>query len=145
MLFLVLLMHLIGASIWVGGHLVLLLSVVPEALRKGDLELVLRFERSYERLGVPALFLQVITGLWLAHRYVPCIVEAFAFDDPLKKAISIKLVLLTLTLLTGVHARLRIIPTLTAARLPFLAGHVLLITLLGLALLVFGAFLTKGM
>jgi putative copper export protein len=144
MLFFVLVLHLIGASVWFGGHVVLLLCVVPEALSTHDPEVVIRFERPYERVGVPALLLQLITGLWLAHRYIPGVMDAFAFDDPLRRAVAVKLLLLVLTLVTGLHARSRIIPSLTAARLPFLAVHVLLITTLGLVMLVVGAFITKG-
>ncbi|HAV88360.1 MAG TPA: copper transporter, partial [Pseudomonas sp.] len=36
--------HLLGASVWVGGHLVLLFSVLPGALRGRDPQPVRRFE-----------------------------------------------------------------------------------------------------
>ncbi|WKZ66749.1 MAG: hypothetical protein QY325_02230 [Flavobacteriales bacterium] len=40
-----LILHLLGASIWVGGHLVLLLTVLPGALKARDAERILAFER----------------------------------------------------------------------------------------------------
>ncbi|MBK7271345.1 MAG: hypothetical protein IPI07_18095 [Flavobacteriales bacterium] len=39
MVFLVLVLHLLGAAVWVGGHLVLSLTVLPGALRDRDLGL----------------------------------------------------------------------------------------------------------
>ena len=125
--------------------MVLLLTIVPKALRNNAPEPVRRFEESYERLGIPALLLQLVTGLWLADRYVPGILPAFSFSDPLRTVVAIKLLLLAATLLTGLHARLRIIPRLTGDRLPFLAFHVALVTLLAVAMLFIGAFIRTGL
>lgn len=69
MAFIALVLHLLGATVWVGGHLVLLITVLPKALRDRNPHPVLEFEKPFERIGIPALVLQVITGLWLAHRY----------------------------------------------------------------------------
>ena len=88
-------LHLLGASVWVGGHLVLLLSVLPKALRDRDPTVILRFEHPFERIGIPALVLQLITGLLLAHRYVPGILPAFDFADRIHQVVAIKLILLS--------------------------------------------------
>lgn len=141
---LVLVLHLLGACIWVGGHLVLLLTILPKALRERDPSTVLRFEHGYERIGIPALLLQAITGIWLAERFVPGLWPAFTFSDPLRTSVAIKLLLLLATLLTGLHARLRIIPRLTPDRMPLLAVHVSLVTLLAVAMLFMGAFIRTG-
>ena len=85
----ILILHLLGACIWVGGHLVLLFTILPKALREGDPGAVLRFEHGYERIGIPALLIQAVTGIWLAARYVPGIWPAFTFDDPLRSAVAI--------------------------------------------------------
>ncbi len=136
----VLIVHLLGAAVWVGGHLVLLLSVLPKALRQRDASMILVFEERYERIGIPALLLQVASGLWLANRFVPGIWPAFAFQDPLQRMVAAKLLLLLATVALGAHARLRIIPRLTSQRLKALAWHILLINVLGLALLILGTF-----
>ena len=59
-------LHLLGAAIWVGGHLVLALGILPGALRRRDPQAIRAFEQVYERIGIPALLLQVVSGLWLA-------------------------------------------------------------------------------
>ncbi|MCB0793802.1 MAG: CopD family protein [Flavobacteriales bacterium] len=138
-MFSLLVLHLLGASVWVGGHLILLLTVVPSAMRSGDPEMIRAFEESYEKIGVPALVLQVVTGLWLANSYVPGILPALDMSDPLRTAIAWKLILLLATFVIGAHARLFIIPNLNKERLPWMAVHILLITMIALAMLVLGA------
>lgn len=140
----IIILHLLGASIWVGGHLVLLFSVLPLAMKRKDPDIVLRFEEHYERVGIPALLIQLITGIWLANRFVPGILPAFTFDDPIRFSVAVKLLLLSATLGLGIHARLRIIPRLASESLPFLAGHVLLINALAIAMLVLGVILHTG-
>ncbi|MDX9752272.1 MAG: CopD family protein [Flavobacteriales bacterium] len=137
-------LHLLGACIWVGGHLVLLLGVLPRALRERDPSAVLRFEQGYERIGIPALLVQAVTGIWLASRYVPGLWPAFTFGDPLRSAVAIKLLLLLGTVLTGVHARLWVLPRLTPQRMSNMALHVAVVTLMALALLYVGAFIRTG-
>ena len=137
-------LHLLGASIWVGGHLVLLLGVLPRALRERDPSAVLRFESAFERIGIPALLVQAITGIWLASRYVPGLWPAFTFSDPLRSAVAIKLLLLAGTVLTGLHARLRVLPRLSPERMSFMALHVTLVTMMAVALLFVGAFIRTG-
>jgi uncharacterized membrane protein len=39
-------LHVLGASVWVGGHLVLATSVLPRALKARKPEILLGFERS---------------------------------------------------------------------------------------------------
>lgn len=134
-----LVLHLLGASVWVGGHLVLLLSVLPKALRSRDACIILSFEERYERVGIPALVLQLLTGLWLAHRLVPGILPAFRFSDHLHTLVATKLILLATTALIGAHARIRIIPRLSASELGALGWHIALVNALAIAMLVAGA------
>lgn len=123
-------LHLLGASVWVGGHLLLLCSVLPGALRQRDPQPVRAFEQIYERIGIPALLLQIITGLWLATLWLPP-AEWFS-ATPLAHLVQAKLALLAFTAALGVHARLALIPKLDARRLPQLALHIVLITLTAL-------------
>jgi hypothetical protein len=55
-------LHVLGASIWVGGQLVLAL-LVP-VLRKRDPELPKAVARAFNKIGWPAYALLVITGMW---------------------------------------------------------------------------------
>lgn len=132
-------LHLLGASVWVGGHLVLACSVLPKALRARDADVVRDFERSYERIGIPALVAQVITGLWLAGLRLPDAAMWFDFSNPVGRLIGIKLILLAMTAALAIDARLRIIPKLTDENLVPLAWHIVPVTLLAVLLLVVGA------
>lgn len=137
--------HLVAGSIWVGGHLVLALSLLPEAIAKRDPELIEGFERIYERIGLPALVVQVLTGFWLAHDIQPGIETWLEWSDPVALTISLKLACLAATIALAVHARLAIIPRLNAARLPMLGAHVVAVTVLALVFVWLGlAFRYRG-
>lgn len=140
----VLLAHLLGASIWVGGHLILVFAYLPRALRTKELGALQAFEARFERVGIPALVLQVLTGLWLAWNYVPDVGRWFAFEDPFGRVVGIKLSLLLATGLLAADARLRIIPRLTRDNLGSLAWHIVPVTLVAVALVVFGALFRFG-
>ena len=124
-------LHLLGASVWVGGHLVLFLGILPRAMLARDPAPVRAFEQVYERIGLPALLLQIVTGLWLAAIWLP---PAQWFDQgALPRLVQAKLLLLALTLGLGAHARLALIPRLDSRSLPHLRLHILLITLTAVA------------
>lgn len=123
--------HLLGASVWIGGHLVLALGILPGALRRRDVQAIRNFEQVFEKIGLPALLLQVVTGLWLASLWLPH--ALWLGDSPQAALIQAKLGLLALTAALGVHARLVLIPHLSAERLPALGWHIALITLSALA------------
>ena len=137
-------LHLLGATVWVGGHLVLALSVLPRAMRANDPAIVRDFESGYERIGIPALLLQVVTGLWLAQRWMPEGVSWFPPTTPQAHLLLGKLALLLITVALGAHARLRIIPKLDAARLPALRAHIVAITIVAVLLLVLGVGVRTG-
>jgi putative copper export protein len=134
----VLLLHVFGATVWTGGHLVLALGVLPGALASGRLENLQAFESRFERVGIPALLIQVATGVWLAWRIVPDIGSWFAPHDAITAHVSAKLALLVLTLALALHARLRLIPSLGAQNVRLLAAHIVGVTLLSVLFVVVG-------
>lgn len=138
------LLHVLGATIWTGGHLVLAITVLPRALRAKDPSIVQQFEGGYEKLGMPALVLQLLTGLWLAYRLLPDPAAWFAFGSPAAAHIFAKLFLLLLTLALALHARLRVMPRLTPERLPTLALHIGLVTLLSVLFVAVGVSIRTG-
>lgn len=139
-----LLLHILAATVWTGGHLVLALTVLPRALRARSVDELRRFEAGYEAIGIPALGVQVLTGLWLAHRMVPDPARWLAFADPLSRIILVKLLLLTLTAILAVDARLRLIPRLTPERLAPLAWHIIPVTVLSVLFVVAGVSFRTG-
>jgi putative copper export protein len=126
----VLLLHLLGAAVWTGGHLVLALGYVPEALRTRKIEALQAFEGRFERVGIPALLTQVATGLWLASSLVPGRARWFDPADPLGRVVGAKLLLLAATAALAADARLRLIPGLKPEQVGALAWHILPVTIL---------------
>src|SRR3546814_4377319 len=64
----------------------------------------------FEKIGMPALVVQIITGPILAYRFLPDIGQWFNMDNPLAHPIEAKLILLALTAGVAFHAKLRVIP-----------------------------------
>ena len=141
---LVLILHIIGATIWVGGHLVLSLAILPGALRSRNPVIVREFEARYERIGIPSLATQVVTGLLLAYYWTRSFDAFLPPSSPQAWFISVKLVLLLATIVVAAHARLRVIPALHEGTLNTLAYHAFTVTALGLALLVMGVAIRTG-
>ena len=141
---LMLFLHVLGATVWTGGHLVLALTWLPRVLRERSPEQLLRFEQGYERIGMPALVLQIVTGLWMAYQMVPSVAQWLSPDTPVARAIALKLVLLLCTALIAAHARVRVIPRLSADTLPLMAWHVGAVTLLSVGFVAVGVSLRFG-
>ncbi len=137
-------LHLIGAAVWTGGHLVLALRVLPKALRAKDASLVVDFERAFEPVGLPALLVQVVTGLVLALQYSDAPAQWVELAPGFSRAIGVKLILLFITIGLALHARLRLIPRLTDERLVPLAWHIGLVTLTSVAFVIVGTTFRVG-
>lgn len=140
----VLLLHILAATVWTGGHLVLMLGFLPRILRERSVNDLLAFESSYEKWGMSALIVQVLSGLWLAFFHLPDVSDWFAGESFAARLIMLKLALLGLTLAVAMDARLRIIPNLSAETLPAMGLRVRLITLLGVAFVVVGTTFRTG-
>lgn len=139
-----LLLHVLGATVWTGGHLVLALTILPRVLRQRSPAELLAFESSYERIGLPALALQVATGLWLAHRMVPELGRWLTFADPVARLVGVKLLLLAATVGLALNVRLRILPRLSERNLGVLAWHVAAVTLISVLFVVVGVSFRTG-
>jgi putative copper export protein len=135
------LLHVLGATIWTGGHLVLSVCILPRALAEKDPTIVTAFEERFEKLGLPALLVQVVTGPLLAFHHVPYAADWFAFNGTKETLIATKLLLLAATLGLALHARLRVLPTLTESRLRLLAWHIVPVTVLSVLFVVVGVFI----
>ena len=141
----VLLVHILGATIWTGGHLVLTGAVLPRALASRDPEVLRNFESGFERIGMPALLVQVITGVWMAHDIRPEFSEWFTLGDATSRLITLKLGLLLATGLTALEARFRVIPRLSAETLPAMARRIVLVTVLSVGFVVVGVSFRGGL
>jgi len=140
----ILLLHVLGATVWTGGHIVLSLVVLPRALRERSPQVLLEFESVYEKVGMPALLTQIVTGIWLAFQWLPEWSQWGDRNNPLASLVLTKLVLLGLMFLLALHARFRVIPTLSAETLPFMAWHIVPVTLLSIGFVVVGVSFRTG-
>ncbi len=139
-----LLVHVLAATIWTGGHLVLAIAILPRVLRERSPARLLDFESAYERVGIPALFVQVATGLWLAHRMVPEPSRWLSFADPVATLVGVKLLLLATTVGFALDARLRLIPKLSEKNLTALAWHIVPVTIVSVLFVVVGVSFRTG-
>jgi putative copper export protein len=139
-----LVLHVLAATVWTGGHLVLALTVLPRVLREKSVAELERFESGFERIGIPALIIQVVTGLMLAHQMMPDVTQWFAFRTPVSHLICTKIGLLVVTVALAADARLRIIPNLTVDRLGSLAWHIIAVTVVSVLFVVVGVSLRAG-
>ena len=46
-------LHVLGATVWAGGHIVLALTILPQALKQGRAVIVSEYEQRFERIGLP--------------------------------------------------------------------------------------------
>lgn len=143
MLWIILTAHVLGATIWTGGHLVLATTVLPRALKARDPGILLRFEQGFERIGMPALVVQVLTGVWLALQ-VADPRAWISFEDPISSAVGVKLSLLALTAMFAVNARFRVIPRLSAETLPLMGWHIRAVTLFSVGFVMAGVWIRTG-
>lgn len=137
-------LHLLAATIWTGGHLVLAFTVLPRALQARDPQILLDFEQGFEKIGIPALIIQVTSGFWLAWQLSPGVSTWLLPQDGLAAGISIKLGLLLATAMLALNARFRVIPHLSADSLPLMGWHIRAVTLFSVLFVLAGLVLRTG-
>lgn len=130
--------HIVFATIWIGGHGVILFNIFPLAYKKKDPQILLGFENLYEKIGIPSLILQVITGLFLFLLKVETWDQLLNWNDYNGRHFLLKMLLLLITILFAIHARFRIIPNLTNKTLLLLGLHIFGVFLLSLGFLLVG-------
>ncbi|MCX5967373.1 MAG: hypothetical protein NTV57_06975 [Cyanobacteria bacterium] len=94
---LLVIVHALAATVWTGGHLVLDLRVLPRALRAKSAAQVRAFEETFEPLGLTALAIQVLTGMWMGWIYLPGFQGLFSPANPIGMLVGVKLLLLAST------------------------------------------------
>ncbi len=141
--YVVLSLHVLGATVWAGGHIVLALTILPQALKQGRAVIVSEYEQRFEHIGLPSLGLQVVTGSWLAWHHLGPVANWFGGSSA-AHVVQVKLVLLALTGGLALHARLRVIPRLSDESLPTLAWHIRVVTAAAVLFVLAGASIRFG-
>lgn len=140
-----LILHLVSAAIWVGGHLLISIGYLPDAMSQNNPQLILAFEQRYEKIGMPALLLLVVTGIWMAMDFGITPAKWFDFNTPLEIVVSLKLTLLLTTAAFAISAQKFAIPRLKAGgSMRPMAVHIICVTLIGVAMLILGSFMRYG-
>ena len=134
----ILLIHILAATIWIGGHLALASTVLPKALKEKNILHLSLFESGYEKIGIPALLIQILTGLWLAQIFVSDFSQWMNFDNPISRLIDANLFLLLATAALAADARLKVMPKLSEKNLADLAWHIISVTIISVLAVVVG-------
>lgn len=136
--------HILAATVWTGGHIVLSTLILPKVLKTGAVAELLEFESKYERVGMPALLIQIITGFGLAFYKQPNISDWFDVTSVTSMPILAKMSLLTLTFCFALNARFRVMPKLRADTLNLMAFHIVSVTLLSILFVFVGVSFRTG-
>ena len=143
---LLLIIHLMSATVWVGGHLILVASYLPRAIKEKNQNYILNYEKKYEPIGMLSLILLVLSWILMAYKYGVTIEHWFEFATPIEKVVSTKLLLLFATLLFALSAQFKVLPKLNnnIKYLPEMALHILCVTIIGISMLILGSFVRFG-
>jgi len=132
-------LHLLAACVWLGGHVVLAALLFGSALDGRNPDTTYRIESLYDKLGMSALLGLIMTGLLLAYLHLPDFSKWLAFDSPMGRLIGVKLILLVVTLSLALDLRGRMFARVGSAGLASLRLHIVLITLVSAASVFMGA------
>ena len=141
---LLVILHLLGAAVLVGTNLVLMLSVIPKAKKAGDIGIIKGYLAGVGQMGVHALAVQLITGLWLATPQFNGISAAFQMKEVFATHVVAKLVIAIVVTVLIVVMRRRIAPKLSLETLGSFTAMAATITVLGILLVALGVGLRTG-
>lgn len=140
----IVMLHILGACVWVGGHIVLMGVILPKAMRAGDPQPVLDFGRGYGRLGLGALIGQLLTGLWLTQRWIGDWSTIFSEPTPQGHLVLSKLMVLMITLGLAGFAYHNILPRVEERGLRSFALLSGAVTMLTVVMLILGVAIRTG-
>ena len=121
----IILFHIIAAAVWTGGHLVLAIWFLPNALKNQDSTIIDFFKSNFEWIEIPSLFLQVIAEVNLVHYYASDVSQWLNLDLYTGRIFLVKLSCLLVTILLTAHARFPVIPNLDKNNLRYLSAHII--------------------
>lgn len=137
-----LLLHILAATVWTGGHIVLSVVILPKVLSERSPGKLLEFESVYEKIGMPALVIQILTGLYMAHSVLGG--QWFNFENPVMYPVGLKLLLLLATFGFAIDARFRVIPILSEKSLTTMAWHIIPVTIMSVLFVIVGVSFRTG-
>ena len=135
---LILIIHVLSAKIWVGGHLIMMFRYLPEVIRSNDMSSLLNFESKYEIMGKPSLILLIITGFWMGLSYEANPINWFSFENEIYSLLAVKTILLLITLISAIDAHTRIAKKEGIDLVKSTAFHIRVVTIAAVLLLIAG-------
>jgi hypothetical protein len=141
---LLVILHILGAATLVGTNLVLMLSVIPKAKKAGDINIIKGYLTGVGQMGVHALAVQLITGLWLAAPMFKGISAAFQMKDVFMTHVAAKIVIMVVITVLVIVMRRKIAPKLSMETLGGFTATVGIITVLGIFMVALGVGLRTG-
>ena len=112
--------------------------IIAESIKEPGSCYYLFFESSFEWIGIPALFLQVITGFYLVHYYASDVSQLQNLDLHIGRVFMVKLSCLLVIILLAAHVRFRVIPNLDNDNLRYLAVHIIAVTIVSVVFVIAG-------
>lgn len=140
----VLILHLLAAAVWVGGHLLLAICYLPTALKKKDPQIILNFEKKFEALGMSSLVILIASGTWMAYDFGVTFETWFSFSSGIEKVVSFKLLLLFLTFVCAFCAQFFVLPNLNETNISRMAVIIISVTTIAVTMLVLGSTIRYG-
>jgi putative copper export protein len=137
-------LHVLGAAVWIGGHAVVLAVVIPAARRSRDVGPVREFERAFGKLARASLGTQVLTGAILASPWIGGWGNVLSTPTPVSHLVLGKIALVAAIVGLAAHASRRMLPALTPATLGRFALHAWIVTVLSILLVVSGVSIRFG-
>lgn len=141
---LLLILHLLAACVWVGGHIILLFRYVPTAYKENSIDAINVFRKKFEPLGIPSLLLLIITGILMAYDYNVSFSTWFSFSSKIERVISLKLILITITVISAIVSTRFIFPNLKGKVTPVVLVFISLVTLIAVIMVVLGSTIRYG-
>jgi len=136
----IVLLHILTATISVGGHLIMISTYLPESLQKKDPKILLTFIKKFGIIGNPSLILLILTGLYLGYEMLPNLSDLFSFKNHLDTLVSIKLILLLLLGMLIANIKMHLVPRVKKndKYLNVLALNIILLTFIAILFVITG-------
>lgn len=140
----ILIIHLLAATIWVGGHLILAIRYVPKAITTKSLEELSIFRKNFEPIGIPSLLTLIITGILMAYDSNIPFEKWFSFENSIEKIVSVKIILLLISLSLAFITTKYILPFIDKLS-PFLLYFIIfLVTTIAVTMFILGSLVRIG-
>ncbi len=136
--------HILSATVWTGGHLILSITVLPAALKNKSIDIIKQFGERFDKIGIPALVLQFLTGLYLAYHHLPNVAEWFSFKAPVSHLVVTKLLLLVITAGMILRFKLKVQPKITNNKLKTVKVHIIAVTIISVLFVFLGVWFKTG-